>query len=145
MPRIKMMKCKDCGADISKRADACPQCGRKIRGGAGRGCLAAVLVIIGAVLIASWAIGGSANKNNEAEASLMTMEKFNSIQTGMLYDEVLEIVGVDGELMSESDIGQGAQYKTQLFTWEGNGGLGSNANITFQGGRVIAKAQLGLK
>ena len=143
MPKPKLINCKDCGAEISKRARTCPKCGRKNRS-ALRGVLGSVFVVIGIIAIVSSLGGGDSNAGTKKNAT-MSMQAFNSIETGMPYDEVVEIVGIEGELMSESDIGQGAQYKTQLFTWEGNGGLGSNANVTFQGGKVIAKAQLGLK
>lgn len=75
----------------------------------------------------------------------MTSEEFAAIESGMTYGEVVELVGGDGELISESDIGAGSKYVTQIYSWKGNGGLGSNANVTFQGGVVVSKAQIGLE
>ena len=72
------------------------------------------------------------------------MAEFNKITTGMTYRQVVEIVGVEGELMSEVDIGY-SEYATRIYCWEGNGTAGSNANVTFQGGKVISKAQIGLR
>ncbi|MBO5355035.1 MAG: hypothetical protein J6B09_03120 [Clostridia bacterium] len=63
----------------------------------------------------------------------------------MSYSEVCEIIGSKGELMSAVDLDIGYEYATQIYTWWGNGYEGSNANITFQGGKVVAKAQIGLE
>lgn len=75
----------------------------------------------------------------------ITLSEFNQIQNGMTYDEVIEIIGSPGELLSDVDIGLGQQYATKIYMWEGAGDYGSNANISFQGGRVILKAQIGLR
>jgi hypothetical protein len=48
-------------------------------------------------------------------------------------------------MLSEVDIGIGNSYVTRIYMWEGNGFGGSNANVTFQGGRVVGKAQIGLR
>jgi len=73
------------------------------------------------------------------------MEEFNKIETGMSYKQVCDIVGGEGTLGSSVDIGAGGQYKTEIYQWTGHGSIGSNANVTFQGGKVISKAQIGLK
>ncbi|MBS6860352.1 MAG: DUF3862 domain-containing protein [Clostridiales bacterium] len=72
------------------------------------------------------------------------MSEFKRIETGMTYDEVVEIVGTDGELSTSVDM-FGSELKTEMYVWRGNGSIGSNANVTFQGGTVIAKSQVGLK
>lgn len=74
--------------------------------------------------------------------SKMTLEKYNRIQTGMTAEEVKEIVGNLGKVASESDVGG---YKTIVLQFDGSGSLGANANVTFQNGRVVMKAQAGLK
>jgi hypothetical protein len=74
----------------------------------------------------------------------MTKAEFDQIQNGMSYQQVVDIVGSDGELLSE--VGSpGSQFYTQMFKWDGSGSLGSNANVMFQGGVVQSKAQFGLK
>ncbi len=80
--------------------------------------------------------------NSEASISL---EEFNKIETGMTYDEVCGIIGGEGTLGSSVDIGVGDEYKTEIYQWTGDGSIGANANVTFQGGKVISKAQIGLK
>jgi hypothetical protein len=44
--------------------------------------------------------------------------------------------------MSQSGSGR---YTTIMYMWEGRGGLGANMNAMFQGGKLIAKAQFGLR
>lgn len=71
-------------------------------------------------------------------------EEFDSIKNGMSYEEVVNIVGGDGELLSETGT-NGDQYHTMMYSWEGEKGFGSNANTTFQNGKLVNKAQFGLK
>ena len=80
--------------------------------------------------------------NSEATISL---EEFNKIETGMTYQQVCEIVGGEGTLGSSVDIGVGEEYKTEIYQWTGDGSIGANANVTFQGGKSVSKAQIGLK
>jgi len=60
----------------------------------------------------------------------------------MTHEEVVAIIGNESELQSEAGDGE---YKTQMYTGKGEKGLGANANVTFQGDKVEAKAQFGLK
>jgi hypothetical protein len=80
----------------------------------------------------------------QSDAS-MSLAEFNKIQTGMTYQEVQDIVGGEGTLSSSVDIGMGSEYKTEIYQWTGDGSIGANANVTFQGGKVMSKAQIGLK
>ncbi|PDY93271.1 hypothetical protein CON09_08270 [Bacillus anthracis] len=72
----------------------------------------------------------------------MTKDEFEQIQNDMSYEEVVKIIGSEGELQSESTVGD---YTSKLYTWKGEGGLGANANITFSNNKVQAKSQFGLK
>lgn len=74
----------------------------------------------------------------------MSMAEFNAIQSGMTYEQVVQIVGGPGTKMSESG-SPGQQYYTVMYMWEGDGGLGANANCMFQGGALMNKAQFGLE
>ena len=68
-----------------------------------------------------------------------TMDKYNQVQEGMTYDEVKEIMGSDGELMSSTgDSSSG----TQVYIWYSEGG--GTATVSFSGGVVTMKAQSGL-
>ena len=87
----------------------------------------------------------SSENSTNTKNTKITLEEFNQIETGMTYEQVVEIIGIEGTVMSESDITGNGQYKTTIYSWEGEGTLGANANITFQGGKVISKAQFGLE
>lgn len=131
----KMTKCRACGADIAKSAATCPRCGAKNKKGHPILTLFLILFILGAVAAAGQT--GSPSKEE------LTLEKFNSVSTGMTYEEVVDIIGFEGELSSQVDLDMGQQYKTEIYTWANTNG--SNMNATFQGGAVVSKAQFGLK
>lgn len=98
---------------------------------------AALVAIIVAVLIITMPSSGNKPTISKAE--------FDRITTGMTYEEVVEIIGSKGEVLSDTDLGFGSEYRTAIYMWEGEGQTGANANITFQGGKVISKAQMWLK
>lgn len=70
-----------------------------------------------------------------------TLKNFEKIENGMSYDEVIKILGKEGELQSQAGEGQ---FKTEMYKWDGDG-LGANMNVTSQGDKVQSKAQIGLK
>ena len=74
----------------------------------------------------------------------MTLEKYNSIETGMTYEKVCEIVGGEGVLTHEVDLGLGLAYEI-TYQWEGAGVIGANASVTFRYGKVTGKEQAGLQ
>lgn len=166
----KWVLCKSCGCQIAKSAKVCPRCGAPRKR---HTVLAIFLVIIGVALFANGMSNfntstnedgkPSQNKENTYDSSAETADissdeqaesenkptiskdEFDSISTGMTYDEVVEVIGSEGEVLSEVDLDIGEQYETIMYMWKGEGSLGANANITFQGGKVTAKAQIGLK
>ena len=151
----KLVKCKSCGEMIATSAKMCPHCGAKRK----RPVLGVILVVLGVlVIIGAISSGKGSSSNNRKEDNRLTqsqsstpenkgtitMEEFESIKTGMSYEEVCEIIGSEGELLSEVDTGIGEEYHTVMYAWKGDA-VGANANVTFQGGKVTAKAQFGLK
>lgn len=73
----------------------------------------------------------------------VTMAGFNALENGMSYEDAVTILGRAGEKMSESEIG-GVQ--TVMYQWKADrGSLGANMNAMFQDGKLILKAQAGLK
>ena len=75
----------------------------------------------------------------------MSLAEFNKIKSGTTYEEVCKIVGGEGELLSSADLFFNEADATEIYSWDGEGTLGANANVTFQGGKVITKAQFGLE
>ncbi|WP_050615567.1 DUF3862 domain-containing protein [Bacillus testis] len=74
----------------------------------------------------------------------ITLEQFNAIENGMSYEEVTKIIGGEGEVLSESGE-KGTNLHTVIYVYQGKGNLGANANFTFQGNKLVNKAQFGLK
>ncbi|MDA2593848.1 hypothetical protein PDQ30_26855 [Bacillus cereus group sp. Bc065] len=79
-----------------------------------------------------------------ASKPTISKDEFNRIENGMTYDQVKEIIGSDGEVMSEGG-DKGTEYYTVMYMWKGEGSPGANANFMFQGGKLNNKAQFGLK
>ncbi|WP_094549929.1 DUF3862 domain-containing protein [Petroclostridium xylanilyticum] len=87
-------------------------------------------------------------KTQESEENVnkptITKDEFDKIQNGMTYEEVTKIIGGPGELVSETGE-KGADFYTVVYQYKGEGSLGANANLIFQGGKLQSKAQFGLK
>ena len=143
--QMETKKCKYCQMDIPKKAKVCPNCKRTLNS---HGCLISVLVGL-IVLCLTIAAGISMSKTLQRSAShtsndaeYITMEEYDKIESGMSYEEVRDIIGSDGELTSTSSVGE---YKVDIYTWYGDGAVGANANVTFENGSVVGKAQVGLR
>lgn len=140
MARSKLIYCKCCGAEIARSAKVCPRCGAKNKKNGWRIALGTIFIFM-VLGVFSLRMSGAGAKPEET----ISMAEFNAIQTGMTYDQVVKIIGTDGELSSSVDMFDESEYKTELYVWKGNGVVGSNANVTFQGGKVVAKSQIGLE
>lgn len=80
----------------------------------------------------------------DASDATITKEEFDKISNGMTYEQIVEIIGGEGDKLSESG-NEGDQYHTVMYMYNGEGDLGANANFTFQGGKLQNKSQMGLK
>lgn len=88
----------------------------------------------------------SANNDEESKnekVNNITKEQFVQIKDGMTYEEVVDLIGIEGELLSETGAA-GDQHHTAMYQWYGDGSFGANVNMTFQGGKLINKTQFGL-
>lgn len=137
--------CKFCQTEIPKKARVCPNCKRALS--TGHGCLISILIFV-IIISSTVAISISVSDNIQKSVSgvsdethYITMDEFNQIETGMSYKKVKKIIGSDGKLISTSSVGD---ITISIYTWNGNGMLGSNANVTFTNNEVTAKAQIGL-
>jgi hypothetical protein len=88
----------------------------------------------------STAVGTEA-ESEPAGDSGVTMAQFNQLRNGMTYDQVIKVLGSRGQEMSRSEI---AGIETVMYQWEGSS-FGGNMNAMFQNGKLIQKAQFGLK
>lgn len=83
------------------------------------------------------------NKNKPT----MTKAEFDELKTGMTYENVSSIIGGLGETMSESgkEGGEGSDVHIVAYSYKGEGSLGANSILMFQGEKLVSKTQIGLK
>ena len=121
----------------------------------GCGLLLAILVIVVVIAIAGGDGDDTNTTNNDKDNvsdnnkeqtndtdGLLTEEKFAQIQNGMTYEEVVDIIGSEGTVVSESGT-KGDPYHTVIYEFKTDGWLAA-ANMTFQGGKLLNKSQAGL-
>lgn len=140
-----LTNCKVCNAEIAKSAKTCPKCGGKNKKPIYKRWWMWVIVISMISVIINIA---SQNTFTGNVPSKLTLEKYNQIQNGMPYEEVVKIIGF--EVSPEVETGErGSELYTVSFRYMGDeqvkGGLGANASFLFQGGKLNMKAQMGLK
>lgn len=78
----------------------------------------------------------------EEKKGVLTKEKFDKIKEGMSYKEVADIVGAEGNVVSETGE-EGTDIHTIMYEFDTDGFL-SNSTMMFQGGKLINKSQVGL-
>jgi hypothetical protein len=71
----------------------------------------------------------------------VTMEKYSRVEPGMTYDQVVKILGQPDQELSRSEM---AGITTVMYMWNGTS-VGGNMNAMFQSGKLVNKAQFGLK
>lgn len=84
----------------------------------------------------------SASSEEEPTDAGVTMAGFEQLQTGMSYSEAVAILGGPGKEISRSDLGG---TSTVMYQWEAGGFSVGNMNAMFQNGRLVSKAQFGLR
>lgn len=71
----------------------------------------------------------------------VSMDHYNRIENGMSYNDVVKIIGFDGELFSES---QFDDIITSLYYWYNEDGV-TNISVIVQNDEVVSKSEFGLK
>lgn len=69
------------------------------------------------------------------------MAGYNQLKNGMTYEQVVKILGKEGEELSSNDIGG---IKTVMYKWDGDS-FGSALTVMFQNGKMMQKSQFNLK
>lgn len=123
----------------------------------GKGCVIAIVAIV-VILIIIGLIGGNSANNvvqppttgaatevtgaaaEGPAAPALTMDGYNRIKTGMTFEQVTAIIGQPSQEMSRNEL---AGTETVMYMWEGM--LGANMNAMFQNGKLVQKAQFGLR
>lgn len=75
-----------------------------------------------------------------SDPPVVTLAEYEQIREGMTYEQVRTVIGTPGEELSRSDL---AGYTTVMYSWSNPNG--SNMNAMFQNGRLVNKAQFGLR
>lgn len=73
----------------------------------------------------------------------ITLAEYDKIQKGMTYDQVVQIVGVNGEVTSSYDASD-PKWSSKSYRFRGQDSF-AVASVTFAGGVVESKSQGGLK
>lgn len=144
---MAMKICKECGSEVSSKG-VCPKCGKDQRNFFVKHKVITfllVVIVLGAIVGAT----GENNNNNTTQTGTtvtqkqekMTLEKFNKIETGMTYQQVVDIIGEEGTLSTESSYGS---QSMKVYYWYASNGI-SNATVSFMNGNVTAKSQIGLE
>ena len=145
-------KCRECKADIPTDAKVCQFCKSKQWSWFSRHKIITIILIIFliGILASLWGkwkqINTTKNTQIVEEGEIkkdvtISADEFNKIKSGMTYKDMTEIIGGEGEVISEWEIGN---IKTTMYKFNGSW-FWSNANITVQNGKVMMKAQFGLK
>ncbi len=73
--------------------------------------------------------------------------QYEQVQNGMTYEQVVGIMGGEGQQLSESTYNDsnGNPVTLKIYYWEGQGETGANVSITFQGDVVTTKSSYGLQ
>jgi len=151
---MSIVNCRECGKEVSGEANKCIHCGcytpdaKKYK--LFRTVAVVVIVVLGFtfcyLFIDALYDGSGTNQeqiqsNNTADKKEVSLANFNKIEIGMTYQQVCEIFGSNGELLSEVNLGFSV---TRMVQYDNKKGFG-NAIIVFDGNSVQSKSQFGLK
>ncbi len=76
---------------------------------------------------------------------LVTLAEYNELQSGMTEQEVWDIIGGQCTNTGTTDLGIGEEYITVSYGCNGDGTIGANVVLMFQGGKLNTKSQIGLR
>lgn len=160
---MALILCSECGKEISDKAERCPNCGAPVQKTNAQNYQAApnygarvadrnkktsqlvmfLLIfafccIVGMVIIFVFDWDGTPSVDS---GQYITLDEFNQIQAGMTYEDVVEIIGSEGTVMSTSTF---MDTTCTIYYWYAADGI-ANANVTFTNNIVEGKAQIGLR
>lgn len=76
---------------------------------------------------------------------IITLDEFNQLESGMTEQEVWDIIGGQCTNTGTTDMGIGDEYVTISYGCNGNGSIGANVLLMFQGGELTTFSQHGLE
>ena len=151
------MNCPRCGKDNPNDSQFCNGCGSvlapSLQPSTNPDRTSALKLILGILAgfvvlgIFAWNSGilktssETTSSTSSASQSQITLAKYNQLKDDMTYTEVIKILGKPGTEISSSSVGG---IKTVMIQWEADS-FGANMNAMFQNGKLVSKAQFGLK
>lgn len=133
---MAISKCSECKGTISTKAKVCPNCGADQRNWIRRHPIFSIILFLLVIGI----LNNITKTGEQTDYKLITLSEFNKIETGMSYFEVIDIIGSEGTVLSENEIGG---FRTVMYQFKGSG-VG-NASVMIQNGKVTQKSQFGLE
>ena len=95
--------------------------------------------VLGLILIGVASDSATKASSNTTNNPVITMSKYEQLETGISYRQAVTIIGAEGKELSRSTV---ADYSTVMYAWQNRDG--SNMSAMFQNGRLVNKAQFGL-
>ncbi len=81
----------------------------------------------------------------DSKEVVVTLDEFNQLSSGMTEQEVWDIVGGQCTNTGTTDLGIGEEYATVSYGCNGEGSIGANVILMFQGGKLSTMSQFGLE
>lgn len=103
--------------------------------------LAMLSIILASILAIGCEVPDRAGADNSTRQQPITMAAYNQLKSGMSYEQAVDVLGRQGVEVSSSDV---AGYRTVMYIWTNDGTIG-NMNAMFQNGKLVQKAQFGLR
>lgn len=150
-----LFQCEDCGKEISKKATACPGCGSpvnkklevRLSGILGAAFFVGLIVIVSIFNSSIFTRNSSSLILPSINQQRVTFTKYQKIENGMSYHQVIEIIGAQGQESSRNHMdgvpGVVDAIETVMYQWINPNG--SNMNAIFQNDKLMQKAQFGLE
>jgi len=149
---MALIKCKECGQQVSNKAKICPHCGAMVKrvGWGIKTIIVCIIVFAGVYLLGVVGIGlylGDLgwpfhslrySQTPRYSQKYITKREYDQIEHGMTYTEVVKILGKESSVVSTSSGFDGDT--TVIYTWINLDG--SIVSVIMQNGRVIMKSQV---
>lgn len=154
---MALTKCKECGKEISTKAESCPSCGVVLKKKGSfynkiEPIIVGFLILILLFMVWSLIINNSTTPETgfsmpSIGTEIVAFDEYDKIKDRMSYQQVVQIIGVEGKEISRNKIegipGVMESIETVMYQWENSNG--GNMNAMFQNNKLMQKAQFGLK
>lgn len=81
----------------------------------------------------------------DSKDTTVTLAEYQQLSAGMTEQQVWDTIGGKCTNTGTTDLGMGAEYVTISYGCNGEGSVGANVILMFQGGKLTTMSQAGLK